>query len=48
MTDLGADGVLRSINPAHDAVIDYVQLSERQIAEFLAGMGKKPVVMAGV
>jgi len=48
MQDLGADGVLRSINPAHDTVIDYVQLSERQITEFLAGMGKEPGVMAGV
>jgi hypothetical protein len=48
MQDLGADGVLRSINIAQDTVIDYVQLSKSQIAEFLAGLGKEPVVMAGV
>jgi hypothetical protein len=48
MQDLGLNGVLRSLNPAHDTVIDYVQLSESQITEFLAHMGMKPNVMAGV
>ncbi|CAO2658183.1 Nn.00g059060.m01.CDS01 [Neocucurbitaria sp. VM-36] len=39
--DLGRDGVLRSLNPAHDTVIDYVQLSEGQIAQFLGELGIK-------
>jgi hypothetical protein len=48
MDVLGSDGVLRSLNLAYDTVIDYVQLSERQITEYLAAVGKKPVIMAGV
>ncbi|KAH6875032.1 hypothetical protein BKA58DRAFT_437030 [Alternaria rosae] len=48
MLDLGRDGVLRSLNPAHDRVLNYVQLSEAQITELLAKLGKTPVVMAGV
>jgi hypothetical protein len=46
--DLGRDGVLRSLNPAYDTVIDYVQLSERQIVQYLEGLGKKPTAYAGV
>jgi hypothetical protein len=48
MLDLGLDGVLRSLNPAHDKVLDYVQLSEAQITQLLTELGKTPVVMAGV
>jgi len=48
MLDLGRDGVLRVLNPAHDKVLDYVQLSEAQITELLAKLGKTPIIMAGV
>jgi hypothetical protein len=41
VTHLGKDGVLRSLNAARDTVIDYAQLSEHQIAEFLAKYDKK-------
>lgn len=36
MTMLGQDGVLRRLNPAHDTVMDYVQLSPRHLAEYVA------------
>jgi hypothetical protein len=31
---LANDGVLRSLNPGRDTVVDYVQLNKGQIAEF--------------
>jgi len=46
--DIGADGVLRSFNAAHDAVVDYVQLSEAQIVELLVKMGSKRPATPGV
>lgn len=46
--DLGRDGVLRSLNPAHSAVIDYVQLSELQIAQYLGELGMEPISWAGM
>ncbi|KAH9875222.1 hypothetical protein J1614_004713 [Plenodomus biglobosus] len=36
----GDDGVLRSFNAALDTVVEYVQLNERQIAEYLAKYDK--------
>jgi hypothetical protein len=44
---LAGDGVLRSFNAARDSVVDYVQLSESQIGEYLALLGK-PGIQAGV
>jgi len=46
--DIGADGVLRSFNAAHDTVVDYVQLSEPQIAELLLKIGSKRSATPGV
>ena len=48
MMDLGRDGVLRSLNAAHDTVVDFVQLSGPQITEFFAKTGSDPSVMSGV
>ncbi|KAI4665182.1 uncharacterized protein J4E88_010630 [Alternaria novae-zelandiae] len=48
MMDLGRDGVLRSLNAAHDTVLDFVQLSGPQITEFFAKTGSDPSVMSGV
>lgn len=48
VTHLGDDGVLRSLNAARDTVIDYVQLSKRQIAEFLAKYDKKRAFVPGM
>jgi hypothetical protein len=31
---LGRDGVLRNLNKARDTIIDYVQLSKDQVAEY--------------
>ncbi|KAH7392468.1 hypothetical protein DE146DRAFT_662538 [Phaeosphaeria sp. MPI-PUGE-AT-0046c] len=44
---LAGDGVLRSINSAYDTVVDYVQLSELQIEEYMEKLGK-PGIKAGV
>ncbi|KAF1828857.1 hypothetical protein BDW02DRAFT_584170 [Decorospora gaudefroyi] len=44
---LAGDGVLRSFNAARDSIIDYVQLSEDQIEEYLELLGK-PGIRAGV
>ncbi|KAI4678820.1 hypothetical protein J4E81_010548 [Alternaria sp. BMP 2799] len=46
--DLGRDGVLRSLNAAHDTVLDFVQLSGPQITEFFAKTGSDPSVMSGM
>lgn len=48
VTHLGEDGVLRSLNAARDTVVDYVQLSEHQIAEFLAKYDKKRAFVPGM
>ena len=48
MMDLGRDGVLRSLNAAHDTVLDFVQLSGPQITEFFAKTGSDPSIMSGV
>ena len=46
--DIGHDGVLRSLNSARDTVLDFVQLSEPQIAELLAKVGSKRSATPGV
>lgn len=33
---LGRDGVLRNLNKGRDTVVDYIQLSKAQVAEFTA------------
>jgi hypothetical protein len=45
---LAKDGVLRSLNPARDTVVDYIQLDKRQIAEYLAAVNQDASSMAGV
>ena len=32
---LGKDGVVRSLNKCRDTVVDYVQLSKDQVAEYI-------------
>jgi len=48
ITWLADDGVLRSFNAARDTVIDYAQLNERQIAEYIKRYDKNRAGMSGV
>lgn len=48
ITWLADDGVLRSFNAARDTVVDYAQLNERQIAEYIERYDKNRTGMSGV
>jgi len=48
ITWLADDGVLRSFNAARDTVVDYAQLNERQIAEYIKRYDKNRTNMSGV
>jgi len=46
--DVGPDGVARSLNAARDTVVDYVQLTERQVGEFFQSRGVDRRLAAGM
>lgn len=48
MVDIAKDGVARSLNPAQDTVVDYIQLNERQITEYFLSRGEPANLMPGV